>query len=288
MIRPISIIFSILAVVLIIIFFSLPSTGKVSVAGNIKSSNEAIYRAIINQQLWNKWFSGDITIKKPLLNSAAMDFLPAEKAPGNILLVPVTNDSTQVLLNTDLQSYNRITNFFTLKELQQKLKNALDSLRSFCTNTTNIYGIDIQPASTKDTFLITSKFTTHTYPNTTEIYSQINQLKKTAASANVGQAGFPMLNVTHTDSSFYQCMVALPINRIIDLPSFVRMVPGRFLTAEVKGGPSAIQHAHEMMQQYFKDYSRTSMAIPFEYLITDRSAEPDTSKWITKIYAPVY
>jgi hypothetical protein len=29
------------------------------------------------------------------------------------------------------------------------------------------------------------------------------------------------------------------------------------------------------------------MAIPFQSLITDRVKEPDTAKWITKLYAPV-
>jgi hypothetical protein len=42
------------------------------------------------------------------------------------------------------------------------------------------------------------------------------------------------------------------------------------------------------MDQYFKDYNRVAMAIPFEYLITDRLKVPDTSKWVTKIYCPVY
>jgi len=42
------------------------------------------------------------------------------------------------------------------------------------------------------------------------------------------------------------------------------------------------------MNQYFADHNRTSMAIPFSYLITNRSEQPDTLKWITKIYAPVF
>jgi hypothetical protein len=35
------------------------------------------------------------------------------------------------------------------------------------------------------------------------------------------------------------------------------------------------------------DYQQTAMAIPFESLVTDRSREPDTLKWITNIYVPV-
>jgi hypothetical protein len=107
----------------------------------------------------------------------------------------------------------------------------------------------------------------------------------------LAETSFPMLNVTKTDSNVYKCMVALPINKITNGKNgifFVRMVPGRFLTAELNGGLSSIRHGHEVMQLYFQDYKRTSMAIPFEYLVTDRLAEKDTSKWVTKLYYPVY
>jgi hypothetical protein len=30
------------------------------------------------------------------------------------------------------------------------------------------------------------------------------------------------------------------------------------------------------------------MAIPFQLLVTDRSTESDTSKWVTHIYVPVF
>ena len=100
-----------------------------------------------------------------------------------------------------------------------------------------------------------------------------------------------MLNISTTDSSTFNCMVAVPIDKILNdssAISFVRMIPGRFLVTQVTGGPYTISNAHRMMEQYFKDFNRTSMAIPFEYLVTDRLKEPDTSKWVTKIYGPVY
>jgi hypothetical protein len=86
-------------------------------------------------------------------------------------------------------------------------------------------------------------------------------------------------------------MVALSIDKIVDDNGpifFVRMVPGRFLTTEVTGGPHKILFAHRMMDQYFKDFNRVSMAIPFEYLVTDRMKEPDTNKMGHKSIWPVY
>jgi hypothetical protein len=37
-----------------------------------------------------------------------------------------------------------------------------------------------------------------------------------------------------------------------------------------------------------QDYGKSVVAIPFQYLVTDRLAEKDSSKWVTKIYQPIY
>jgi len=55
----------------------------------------------------------------------------------------------------------------------------------------------------------------------------------------------------------------------------------------VRGGQGTVENALEQMQLYFDDYDKTSMAITFQYLVTDRIKESDTTKWITEIYAPV-
>jgi len=86
-------------------------------------------------------------------------------------------------------------------------------------------------------------------------------------------------------------MVALPVNHFIPVKGAItgiKMVPGRFIIADVVGGPQTIELTHQRLVHYFQDYHRTAMAIPFEYLLTDRLQEPDTSKWHTRIYAPVY
>jgi hypothetical protein len=85
-------------------------------------------------------------------------------------------------------------------------------------------------------------------------------------------------------------MVAIPVNKRIPETSqflFRRMVPGNILVTEVKGGDSTIRHGIRVMENFVHDYQRTIMAIPFESLITNRMNEPDSSKWVTKIYFPV-
>ena len=38
---------------------------------------------------------------------------------------------------------------------------------------------------------------------------------------------------------------------------------------------------------YFLDSKRASPAIPYELMVTDRSAETDTAKWVTRLYYPI-
>jgi hypothetical protein len=62
---------------------------------------------------------------------------------------------------------------------------------------------------------------------------------------------------------------------------------GNILITEVKGGQNEITNAYKQIQNYVSDYNRSAPAIPFESLVTDRRKEPDSSKWITRIYYPV-
>lgn len=288
----------VLVAAFIFLNFVLPSPGKVTVNKHIKASTATIYRVIANQQRLDRVLPGDFTLTKKLLNSVHINTTINNKvAPGNILIVFNATDSSLVSWECAVPEANgffsSISRRMLRNELENKLTTALESIDTFSTNPINTYGMNIIQTSTKDTSLLVTRFQTSAYPTNQEIYSHIDKLIKFAATKNAAQTGYPMLNVSTTDSITFRCMVALPVNREIetayDAPiSFVHMVPGRFLTAEIKGGPYTIQRANEMMQLYFQDYKRTAMAIPFEYLVTSRLNETDTSKWITRIYAPVY
>jgi hypothetical protein len=42
------------------------------------------------------------------------------------------------------------------------------------------------------------------------------------------------------------------------------------------------------MKNYVEDNKKTSPAIPYQSLITNRLTETDTTKWVTKLYYPVF
>lgn len=60
------------------------------------------------------------------------------------------------------------------------------------------------------------------------------------------------------------------------------------MVCEIKGGEGAIHNAMTQMKYYFPEHHRTAMAIPFIYLITDRTVETDTTKWVSEMYSPVF
>jgi hypothetical protein len=99
-----------------------------------------------------------------------------------------------------------------------------------------------------------------------------------------------MLNVAKIDGKRFRIMVAIPVNKALqdnDPFAFKRMVPGNILVTTVKGGRYTIEKAFAEMELYIKDNELTPPAIPFESMVTDRSKEPDTSKWVTRIYYPI-
>jgi len=100
-----------------------------------------------------------------------------------------------------------------------------------------------------------------------------------------------MLNIKKTDSATYTAQVGLPVDRALpqkgDISLKWMMKGGNILAGEVTGGQEQIEEAQKQMELYIGDYQRSIIAIPFQMLITDRTKEPDSSKWITMIYYPV-
>ena len=202
---------------------------------------------------------------------------------STIDIIPLANDTIGIQWQCSMASgLNPVGKIMNYNEAVDIKKNIDDILQHF--------QVHIQQNSTKDTLLICTKSRMAEYPNTAYTYNLIKKKKKHIIPYGAKQTGYPMRNITQLDSGGFQIMVALPIDKelkteAIFFPS--KMVPGRFLVAEVKGGPGTVDDAQNQIRLYMQEYKRMSLAIPFESLITDRSIEADTSKWVTKLFNPV-
>jgi DNA-directed RNA polymerase subunit L len=283
------------------IYLFIPSNLSVSTVRGLNCTANGTFQTLSNQSKWTKWFPSSLdtskyTIDKLLSNTLHITIHSENDTIKSIIqLLPFSPDSTIIQWKCEIPTsnnpFNRIQRYQKAVAIKNDMDEILDHLRSFVEKPQNIYGFDIQRTTFTDTLLMTTKTTLKNYPSISETYQLINLLKDHIAQKNASQTGDPMQNVTPLDTNQFQVMVALPVNKVLaDAPPFLfrRMIPGSFMKAEAKGGPQTIKEALRQMQLYFSDHRKTAMAIPFEYLVTDRMAEPDTAKWITRIYAPVY
>ncbi|MBA4166099.1 MAG: GyrI-like domain-containing protein [Chitinophagaceae bacterium] len=287
----------ILVVLAIVLIYSLiPARILIVNIAFVKSNASAVQRTVSRNDLWDKWGHGQFTVDKRLSNGVSVNSsYKGTGLPGQIIIISLRDDSSAIRWETSLPvatgPLQRFSSYMHARSLKEKMTVALQYFKNFCDKDSNVYGLHIQQRSTRDTFLVATKFSTRNYPSLSIIYDNINKLRKFAVENNAAETSSPMLNITKEDSSHYNCMVAVPVNQQVTNKGdifFVRMVPGRFLVTELKGGPLTISQAHQTMRQYFQDYKRTSMAIPFEYLVTDRQFDKDTANWVTRLYYPVY
>jgi hypothetical protein len=192
---------------------------------------------------------------------------------------------------TSLNPIKRIQQYQYAVTIKNNMAAVLGFFKSFAEKKENIYGISLQETIYKDSLLISTKSTTVSYPSVANVYSLINALKKYSAARQAQQTGNPYLNITPLNPFGFQVMTAIPVDRSIPTNSkfFHQRIPlNRFQVTRVHGGSGTVNHAMQQFQLYIQDYRRTVMALPFQQLITDRVAEPDTARWITDIYIPLF
>lgn len=185
----------------------------------------------------------------------------------------------------------RIQQYFNLNNVKADLRNFIAAVKPYFEKEENIYGMKIEQQKVKDSSLISMKQIFDHYPSTEEIYKMVNSLKEYVQKKQGEQTNPPMLNIFPVTGSSYEVMVAIPTKW--DLPEernfkLKKMVLGNILVGEIKGGLSTVMNAEKQMANYVFDYGKASPAIPFQSLVTDRSLETDSSKWITRLNYPIF
>lgn len=188
--------------------------------------------------------------------------------------------------------FDRIRNYRQSQEAGDAMEGLLNAAAAFLSKKENVYGIAIREGTTQDSCLAVTRVELKAYPSSKDMYAVVEQVRAFLRSEGARETGYPMVNVTTvTDSGIYKMMVALPVDRVLRKKGELygtRLVPGKYLIADVKGGEASVKNALQELQDYIQDYRRTVMAIPFQSLRTERMTEPDTSKWETRIYYPVF
>ncbi|MFT3681908.1 MAG: hypothetical protein QM791_16665 [Ferruginibacter sp.] len=303
----------IIAITSFIILMSLtyvfiPDTISINRSVVINNNIKSLYRCFSEQDNWKKWWPGKSSTDGLLLNGKTYSlpdrtvssvFVDIDHAGGSssssITFIP--EGTNNVKLEWDAQiitSYNpikRLQVYFSTKNLAADFDLLLGKMKLFSSSTENLYGIDIRRELVKDSALVSTYDSSKGYPSVEKIYSLVDELRNYVNSQQAVVTDSPMLNIYTKDSIYYLTKVALPTSR--RLPSSGKIEyrwmlgRGNILAADVKGGDKSLQKGFETVENYVQDHELAAPAIPFYSLITNRLAQPDSSKWITRIYYPI-
>jgi len=219
---------------------------------------------------------------------------PSSEVTGRISVIPVSKDSTVLQWVCSLPEaeniFERIKYFRLAGSLGSDIGNILSRAAAFLGVQKNLYGVTFREGSTTDTYLAAMRIMFPAYPTTKETYGMIGSIQAYIRENGAKQTSYPIMNIDHIDSG-WRTTVSVPT----DIPLkgkgpvyFMRLIPAKFLIADVQGGDSTVEAAVKGMNNYILDYRRTVMAMPYRTLVTDRIEQPDTSKWLTRIYCPVF
>jgi hypothetical protein len=284
------------------VYFFIPSRLVVTKIVLVNCNREGADRVLGDTAGWARWWprtgSGVSYRMSERLHHGAVIALDdgGRKISSELNIFPLTRvDSSylqwQFIREAGWDPLNRINQYREAVRLKDDITIILDSLQHYLDDPKNIYGIGIIQASTKDSFLVETRRTMKQYPGTGAIYDLVGKLELFVARRGGFRTGYPMVNVDFLPDGQLTLQTAIPVSiECKDSGDVVsrKLVRGNYLETDVPGGTVAINAALSRMKEYIADNKRTTMAIPFFSLITDRTKETDSAKWVTRIYYPIY
>ena len=295
-----------LVLALAAVYFFIPGKIKIEASVSLNAALQGVSRSLIDENNWKRLWPGETSfnynkqtysIRSKISSVFDIDIYSGHDTISSRLeLVPVKNETMTIDWHaeqvTSSNPFIRFSRYRQAKATEKNMDEILESMKAFLEKTKNIYGFEIKKTVVTDSVLISIRRSFGHYPTMQEIDAMIRELKKYIVQNNAIEKNSPMLNVLRLDSSHYEAMSAIPVDRA--LPQTIEFAPkfllkgGNILEAQVQGGPYTIEKGLQEIENYRSEYRYTSPAIPYQLLVTDRLKEPDTTKWITKLYYPVF
>ena len=297
------------------VYIIIPGTLVISEITVIACPKNAAGRMLLDESKWRQWWPSHLSNDTSLpalentfhYNGRSYRIMQMFTDRVNILitshsgsynsafyLLPYNNNSVtlhwECRFATAYNPLKRIRQYREATYIKDNMASVFNSLKAFLEKTENVYGFPIHEIISKDSTLIATRHVTKAYPSTREIYDMVDTMKRYIAEHGAIETNYPMLRVTQLNDSSYQTMIAISTSKRLAGNGFIffqRFVPWKTLAGTVKGGVHTVEQAFDQMNIFVEDHQRTSMAVPFQSLVTDRRTEPDTLKWVTIIYQPV-
>ncbi|MDX1938064.1 MAG: hypothetical protein SFU21_13165 [Flavihumibacter sp.] len=291
-------------------YIFIPPIITAGATGSFTMPSKRVFKFLENDKEWMKWWPGkkgaanfnfeygntQFAITEKLYHSLSMDAVYDETLiKSSMVLVPLGQDKAvlnwEAKLAAGLNPFKRYINYQKARAVEASMKKIVAALEAFVNNPTNAYGMKVDQVKVVDTFLLSQKKIFKAYPSTAEVYDMVYAIKDYLAARKIKETGYPMLHVEMMGNEQFETMVAIPIDHQVPNEGpfvFKLMIAGNILRAEVKGDYKRIKQASEELENYRVEHQKTSPAIPFEMMVTDRLKEKDSSQWITRLYYPVF
>jgi len=296
----------VLAGMLAATYLFIPGRLKIVATTTLHAALPGVSRSLYDNNNWKNFWPAktpftlddrEYLIKEKFFDAFTIDIVSDKDTLSSIInLLLIRTDSINVDWSseqiTSSNPFKRFVQYRQAMATEKNMQKILNAMKEFMEQTKNIYGFDINRTIVTDSALISTRRLLDHQPTVKDIDDMIQSLKKYIIENNAVEQNFPMLNVLRIDSSRFEVMTAIPVDRQLPLtndfaPKFL-LKGGNILEGEIKGGPNRIETALKEFENYRLDYKLLSPAKPYQLLMTDRLKEPDTTKWITRLYFPVF
>ncbi len=200
-------------------------------------------------------------------------------------------ESTVVYLSYLTSNFNHL---FNRSALEINAEKSLDNLKSFMEDSRQFYGYQIETSTVEDTSFL---FLSTTVPATEKRAATKKLFEKLIAYSEKINAGYNGTRIFYA-SAFGRDQIMLfasiGISKHIELKpddefKNKRMPPGKNLLVAMYQGPYAeVSKAYAALEEFKTDHKLSSMAIPYQKIISDGYDFADDQVVQLKIYYPIF
>lgn len=289
-------------VVLIDVF--IPSTLTISRVELLRCRAASVWPFLSEEARWGAWWPDSVSRKDFHIHRLSYQAIDIRIQQGDraydsrLTLMSLGNQDSSLLqwetkLHCGRNPVNRVCQYLRASRLRNAMDGALAQASVFAEKRENLYGVDIEVGTLRDTLLIATQMGKMGMPTNEDIYAQVGKLSTYISEMHCHASNSPICNISPDTgrSGGYRLMVAIPVDCRLEGRgefSFKRLIPWKYLIGEVKGGTGSVDSAFRSMDKFIRDYQLTVMAIPFQMLVTDRRRERDSTRWVTRIYYPIF
>jgi hypothetical protein len=294
------------------IYIFIPGKIVITDVSSAEATITGEFRYMGQEENWEKWWLDEngkshvkgepftygncaFQITRQSYNAIGIDIRQkGETIPSFLHLISYEIDSTGAVWSCEIPpTYNpftRVKNYLRALELKKNMTGVMQVFSAFISKPKNVYGMTIYKTTVRDTLMVSARFTSPSYPTTGQLYGYFDTLKQTINKQKGLPVGFPIMNLRKMPDGSFETQTGMPTNRLLKNDGkilAIRMPPGLFMTADIRGGAYSVDEAMRQMELFILEYNRVKIATGFQILITDRRNQPDTNQWITKIKIPI-